>query len=118
MTIGTKLYTFFCGKLVGQDEFGNRYYTEKKPSKSKRRKRWVMYSGHAEASKVPADWHGWLHYTHDELPASSNRSPKNWIKPHQPNLSGTSQAYLPPGHVLSNSKRAKATGDYQAWKPQ
>ena len=33
-----------------------------------RKRRWVIYNGYAEASKVPPDWHGWLHYTFDEPP--------------------------------------------------
>ena len=32
-TIGTKLNTFFFGKFVGKDEFGNKYYENKKKQK-------------------------------------------------------------------------------------
>ena len=28
-TIGTKIQTFFFGKLVGEDSFGNKYYQSK-----------------------------------------------------------------------------------------
>ena len=28
-TLGTILYTFFKGRLVGRDEFGNKYYEAK-----------------------------------------------------------------------------------------
>ena len=116
MTITTRLYTFFHGKAVGKDQFGNVYYTEKKPRGGARPKRWVMYNGLAEASKVPAEWHGWLHYTH-ENPPSSHVMHHAWEKPHTPNLTGTPGAYVPPGHLLKGGKRAPATADYEAWKP-
>ena len=32
-TIGTKLYTIFFGRLVGKDDFGNKYYENKKKRK-------------------------------------------------------------------------------------
>lgn len=46
--IGTKLYTWWKGESVGKDQFGNRYFREKGG-----RKRWVIYNGAPEASKVP-----------------------------------------------------------------
>ena len=61
-TLGTILFTWFKGELVGRDEFGNRYYCERgKPTRARRR-RWVMYEGAPEASKVPPLWHAWLHH--------------------------------------------------------
>ena len=49
-TIGTFLKTLFTGKLVGKDKYGNKYY------KNKDDKRWVIYSGHIEATKITSDW--------------------------------------------------------------
>ena len=40
-----------------------------------RPRRWVTYTDFAEASKVPAGWHGWLHYTVDEPPTAQNYQP-------------------------------------------
>src|SRR5688572_32193887 len=68
MTIGTWLFTKMRGELVGTDAEGNRYFQHKRVIAGRRRKRWVMYNGVAEASRVPADWHGWLHYTTNALP--------------------------------------------------
>lgn len=110
MTIATKLYTKLFGKIAGEDEFGNKYYTDSK------NKRWVMYKGMPEASKVPAEWHRWLHKTTDEVPNSSRKKYK-WQKAHLPNLSGTEMAYVPKGHIKRGGKRDKTTGDYEAWKP-
>ncbi|TAH36502.1 MAG: NADH:ubiquinone oxidoreductase subunit NDUFA12 [Alphaproteobacteria bacterium] len=118
MTIGTRIHTFLFGKKVGQDEFGNIYYTEKRMAKNRRTKRWVIYYGDAEATRVPPDWHGWLHYTVDAPPPSTGLvTRKPWIRPHQANQSGTPNAYLPHGHLLKGDTRAKATGDYEPWTP-
>ena len=40
-----------------------------------------------------------------------------WQKPHVPNLTGTADSYRPAGHDYQGGKRAKATGDYEAWTP-
>jgi len=118
-TIGTLLYTKFCGKLVGQDEFGNKYYVAKREKNAiGKHKRWVVYNGVVEPSKVPAIWHGWLHYTSDMLPNETSHVKYSWLKRHLPNLTGTKFAYLPAGHINQGGKRAKTTADYQAWNPQ
>lgn len=105
-------------KLMGQDQFGNKYY-EAKPRKGyKNTRRWVMYKGEPEASAVPPEWHGWLHHQSDELPDPKGGSFRRvWQQPYQPNQTGTTNAYRPPGHVLEGGKRDKATGDYEAWTP-
>ncbi len=117
MTITTKLYTLFNGKQVGVDEFGNRYFVQKSVSKNSRAKRWVLYNGKAEPSKVPALWHGWLHYSHDNIPSSNDRK-YAWEKQHLPNLTGTKNAYAPTGSLLGSAKAAKTTAEYEAWQPK
>lgn len=115
--IGTSLFTLFSGEPVGSDAFGNRYYRERKVPAGIRPKRWVVYRERPEASAVPPEWHSWLHYTSDApLPEQGPLHPP-WVKPHQPNLTFSDKAYLPPGHFLRGSQRDKATGDYQAWTP-
>jgi NADH:ubiquinone oxidoreductase subunit len=113
MHLGTKIFTFLRGQLVGEDEFGNRYYRDKKADTTGKYRRWVMFKGLAEPSKVPAEWHGWLHYTTDKILEKKH----SWQKQHTPNLSGTKFAYFPAGHKKKGGVRSKATGDYQAWKP-
>lgn len=117
MTITTKLHTAFFGKQVGTDQFGNVYYTEKKPRKGLKARRWVIYKGKAEASKIPPEWHGWMHYTLDAPLTENAKSRPSWIKPHLPNLTGTVNAYLPSGHLNKGGHRAPSTSDYEAWKP-
>ena len=102
----------------GKDDFGNRYYEQKKgvgPLGVPRR--WVTYTDFAEASKVPAGWHGWLHYTVDTPPTEQNYRPRPWQRPHLMNMTGTPGAYRPPGSILGRGVRAKATGDYKPWRP-
>lgn len=115
MTIGTRLFTWLSGRAVGKDSIGNLYYEERKPRPGARARRWVMYAGEAEASMVPPEWHGWLHYTTAEPIPDTARRP--WQIAHRPNLTGTPEAYLPPGHDYSGGHRPKATGDYESWTP-
>jgi NADH:ubiquinone oxidoreductase subunit len=116
--IGTRLYTWLNGEKVGDDQFGNVYYRGKKAARSQREKRWVVYQGEPEASKVPPAWHGWLHHTTDAVPSGTGPQARPWQKEHLPNLTGTDLAYRPPGHVLQGGQRDKATGDYEAWRPE
>lgn len=114
----TRIFTGWHGQFVAADSFGNRYYQERRAAAHRRRRRrWVIYKGEAEASKVPPEWHGWLHYTFDEPPREGGVPQKDWQRPHQPNLTGTEGAYRPPGHLLAGGRRDKATGDYEPWKP-
>lgn len=115
MIIGTRLFTWMRGELVGSDAQGNKYYQDKRVIAGRRRKRWVMYNGVAEASRVPPEWHGWLHYTTDALPPAGGAPRKPWQKEHLPNLTGTDMAYRPPGHSLSSREKPKPP--YEAWKP-
>src|SRR3982074_498404 len=65
-TFGTQLWTGRFGELVGADEQGNRYYRTKGgkiDSSLGFERRWVVYNGYAEATRVPPSWHGWPHPT-------------------------------------------------------
>ena len=115
MTLGTRLFTKWRGEYVGKDDAGNRYFRDKKYRAGIRERRWVLYTGEVEASRVPPEWHAWLHYTIAQAPES--RVNLVWQKEHQPNPTGTARAYRPPGHVLQGGKRDRATGDYEPWQP-
>ncbi len=112
-TYGTLVTTWFSGQPVGSDDFGNRYY----PTRDGKR-RWVLYSGTVEASRVPPDWHGWLHHTFAGPPPAAPLKAKSWEAEHRPNPTGTGGAYRPAGSLARSGVRAAATGDYQAWKPE
>ena len=93
-TIGTRLYTLLCGALVGEDDAGNRYYRERwgRSGPGQRERRWVVYEGEVEASRVPPEWHRWLHHSTDE-PRPRHRSGRS---PGRSRTSPISPARPPP----------------------
>ena len=115
-TLGTRLHTWRRGKMVGEDAAGNIYYEGGRDSEGRTR-RWVIYNGLAEASAIPAGWHGWMHHRVDTPPSAEDYKPHEWELAHEPNLTGTAKAYRPRGSVLSGTDRPRVTGDYDAWTP-
>jgi len=105
-TYGTRLFTSRKGQEVGRDDQGNIYYREKNGHR-----RWVIYkNGPVEASRVPTEWHGWLHYTVDQLPSEQSVDVKSWEKAHQPNLTGSPAAH----HAVAPRQ---VEPEYEAWRP-
>ena len=117
---GTWLTTLLSGKAIGQDRLGNRYYETKKPGRYGRTRRWVIYAGVPEASRVPPEWHGWLHHTHAHPLPENGPTSQPWQLPAQENLTGGPDAWVPPGsqaNRVTGGQRPRATGDYEAWTP-
>ena len=117
-TIATRFYTWRKGEFVGSDAAGNRYY--RAPSavpQSIAERRWVVYNGTSEASAIPPGWHGWMHHRVDAVPSANDPAARSWEKPHQPNLTGSAEAYRPPGSIL-NARPQAAPADYQPWRPE
>jgi len=110
-TLGTRFATWKNGEPVGEDEQGNRFYRSRDG-----KRRWVIFNGEAEASRVSPDWHGWLHHTFDDLPSKNPLPKKNWEKPHHPNLTGTAVAYRPDGSLSRSAPVSR--NDYEAWTPE
>jgi NADH:ubiquinone oxidoreductase subunit len=122
-TIGTLLNSSLSGEQVGSDAAGNRYYRAKKPypplhPRAGQERRWVIYNGANDASRVPAEWHGWLHGAFAGVPESNLPPPRIWEADYTPNATGTPQAYKPAGALERGGQRARATGDYEAWSPE
>ena len=119
-TLGALFTIKRLGVFVGEDDYGNRYYEAKnnRESYDERKRRWVIYKGYADASKVPPEWHGWLHYTWEDPPTTAPPVRRSWEKDHVQNLTGTPLAYRPKGSIGRGGERARATGDYQAWRPE
>jgi len=111
-TIGTQLFTWRKGQRVGEDAEGNVYYQT-----AGGKRRWVIFNGESEASRVSPDWHGWLHHTWDEPPSKVALPHKAWEKPHLPNLTGTARAYAPQGSIR-RAATPEAPRDYEAWTPE
>ena len=121
-TIGTLLYTLFNGRKVGTDEFGNKYYVSNRREgqhigRGLKPRRWVVYKGYAEPTRIPPNWHEWMHHMTDEIPVEDDAKGHEWQKPHLMNLTGTKFAYFPKGDKRGNRKRANVSSDYKAWKP-
>ncbi|TDQ66440.1 NADH:ubiquinone oxidoreductase subunit [Maritalea mobilis] len=112
-TLGTRLHTALHGQFVGEDEAGNRYFKSKKGDR-----RWVLYNGPAEASRIPSGWHGWMHHRTDITPVDKKYDARSWELPHKPNMTGTAHAYRPKGSMLNDQSRPDVTGDYDAWSPE
>jgi len=110
-TLNTQIYTARKGQLVGRDDQGNVYYQTRDG-----KRRWVIFNGEMEASRVSPDWHGWLHHTWDQPPTQAPLAHKAWEKPHVENLTGSDAAYVPPGSIRSASPVKRA--DYEAWAPE
>ena len=110
-TLNTQIHTWLKGVRVGDDEEGNIFY-ETRDGK----RRWVIFNGEAEASRISPDWHGWLHHTYKEAPTEKPLVHKTWEKPHQENLTGSALAYAPAGSLRATKPADRS--DYEAWQPK
>lgn len=86
------------GRLVGKDEFGNKYYENNRYFIG--RNRWVEYNPNVwldyDATMITPDWYGWMHYKTDLLPCEDpSRKYYDWMQPYSENLTGTPRAYYP-----------------------
>ncbi len=114
ITVGTKLYTYFKGKKVGEDYFGNLYYETKD-----KKNRWCIYSNESEASKISPEWNSWLRFISVESPKDNDMT-YEWQKVFDGNLTGLDSAYKP--NIVGTSDSEKDLDnyqfDYKAWKPE
>lgn len=110
-TLNTRVWTRLYGEKVGEDDQGNIYYQTQGG-----KRRWVIYNGESEASRIGADWHGWLHFTYDEPPTVKPMRHTKWEKPHRPNETGTAEAYRPAGSLYFADPLPRR--DYDAWRPE
>lgn len=110
---GTSITTRRHGSEVGRDEAGNLYYQHKgDPGR-----RWVIYAGDNDGSRVPPGWQAWLRGIINELPDKALPQKRSWEKAPVPNLTGTEDAWRPAGSLRAEGVRAASTGDYSAWTP-
>tara|TARA_Y100000389_G_scaffold192031_1_gene219022 strand:+ start:57 stop:419 length:363 start_codon:yes stop_codon:yes gene_type:complete len=104
-TFGTRLKTILFGKLIGKDQYGNKYYENRSG-----KKRWIIYYDEIDASKIPVEWYSWMHFTPNKIEKKHDLEKYNWQKPHQPNLTGTVSAYYP------NKNKNVVEKKYKTWK--
>ena len=113
-SLGTTIVSRRHGEEVGQDEAGNVYFRHRKDPK----RRWVIYDGSNDSSRVPPGWNAWLRGTIDDIPEKSLPPRRSFEQAPEPNLTGTMAAYRPGGSLASRGVRPVSTGDYEAWKPE
>ncbi|MGE0179073.1 MAG: NADH:ubiquinone oxidoreductase subunit NDUFA12 [Sphingomonas sp.] len=111
-SVTTAWFSWRHGRGVGEDQFGNRYFEARKGGR-----RWVIYSGSNDVSRVPPEWYSWLTGQLEGPPDEVLPPPPAFLRQPTPNLTGTPAAYRPPGALERGGRRAAATGDYQAWTP-
>lgn len=111
-TFGTWLYTLRHGREVGRDADGNVYYEDRRSGR-----RWVIYAVDNDSSRVPPEWHVWLHKTRIEPPSEVPLVERAWEKPWRPNPTGSDHTELPSGALAASGKRAPAAADYRPWTP-
>lgn len=80
MHLQTWLYTKLFGKLMGIDEFGNKYYESNLKSNRNsrffnRKKRWVIYTKNSwfklpEPTTITNTWFNWLRHRNNILPSN------------------------------------------------
>ena len=114
---GTVFYGLIGKKQVGKDALGNVYWEGGRDTAGNPR-RWVIYNGANDTSRVPPPWFAWLAHQLDTVPDDALAPPRAWQKPAIPNMTGTALAYRPAGALEKGGKRAAATGDYEAWTPE
>jgi len=90
---------------MGKDEFGNKYYQNKK------NERWVIYSKNIEATKITSEWYLWIHHTIDKIPDYKKDKKHSWQKNHLENKTGTQYSYKPI-KIKKNDVQKK----YETWK--
>jgi len=120
-TFGTWLMTVTRGREVGRDSEGNVYYTERDNRAGNRAgnraRRWVIYAIDNDSSRVPPEWHLWLHKTRRDPPNEAPLAVKAWERPWRPNPTGSDKAEIPRGALAAGGRRAAAAADYRAWQP-
>lgn len=109
-SLGTMLFSWRNGTTVGEDAHGNVY-------REGAGRRWVIYKGSNDVSRVPPDWYAWLTRQIDDVPDKALPPAPKFLKAPAPNLTGTPYAYRPSGALERGGHRASASGDYQAWAP-
>ena len=112
-SVGTALARWRSFEQVGTDALGNAYYRSKKGDR-----RWVIYNGSNDASRIPPEWYAWMHRQIDDVPDKALPPAPKFLMEPTPNLTGTPRAYRPSGSLERGARRQAASGDYQAWTPE
>ena len=72
-----------------------------------------VINNEVEASKIPPEWHSWIHFVTNQIP-DINMPKFSWQKKYVENLTGTSWAHKPDGSLRLNTR--KNMKKYEVWK--
>lgn len=103
--LNSLLFTTFFGTHTGEDLYGNQFYFRRTSDKEKR---WVIYKGMYDPSKISAEWHSWLHFITNIIPSTPK---KTW----HPNTTGTKFSH----NSISSIENIPQTAlqYYESWTP-
>lgn len=111
---GTTIFSRRHGREVGRDDEGNVYFQGRKDPA----RRWVIYNGSNDGSRVPPNWQLWLRGSIEDLPGEALPPARHFQRKPTPNLTGTIEAFRPGGALGTNRVRPASTGDYEPWTPE
>ncbi|GAB4821394.1 hypothetical protein N2152v2_008440 [Parachlorella kessleri] len=105
-------------KLVGMDQFGNKYYENSE--KQIVRDRWVVYAGAThyntqEPTTVPAEWHGWLNHSTDANPTNADFKRPIYAVEAMGNPTAGPDRHMPKGSWFNAERRNWRK--FQPWVP-
>ncbi len=109
MSFLNKFFVKISAKKIGEDLFGNEYYEGRSKNYLGDFKRYVIYNGFSEPSKVPPPWRVWLHGLSENPPS------KGGEKGYEPNLTGTKFRYDPKKSYINRKKDEEEKT--LIWKP-
>ena len=72
---------------------------------------YFIFNTEVEATKIPPEWHAWIHHLIKEVPTKAEFLKYEWQKDHQENKTGTKEAYSP------NKYKVQTKADYESWRP-
>ena len=84
---GTILYGLRGKRQVGEDSLGNTYWEGGRDTAGNPR-RWVIYNGANDSSRVPPGWNAWLRGTIDAVPEKALPPRRPFEQPPSANLTG------------------------------
>lgn len=121
-----KLYLKMFAVNVGHDIHGNLYFESKQKDCFGRKERFCFYNGRAEASKIPAEWHAWMHHQKVHISTTGiTHVKRGWQKNHIQTLTGTKYRYLPENHPLYDKSHdlhqcesQSSALKYKSWSPE
>ncbi len=123
MAFLVKIYLFLFATKVGEDEYGNSFFELKRKDYLGRKKRYCLYNGVVEASKISPEWHPFMHYQIDVDEVKKTFKQYKWQKPATPITTLSKDKYLPKNHILNAQKKSdkkNTTNSIQTktWEPK